>query len=47
VCPNLPTCDPVLDGRIVRRDQVHLTATFARLLAPQMAQALSAHGVTR
>jgi hypothetical protein len=47
VCPRLPTCDPVLDGKIVRRDQVHLTATFARLLAPQVAQALSEHGVKR
>jgi hypothetical protein len=36
VCPRLPTCDPVLDGMIVKRDGVHLTATFARSLAPQL-----------
>jgi peptidoglycan/LPS O-acetylase OafA/YrhL len=47
VCPRLPTCDPVVDGKIVRRDQVHLTATFARLLAPQVASQLTAHGIAR
>ncbi|HEY3722534.1 MAG TPA: SGNH hydrolase domain-containing protein [Acidimicrobiia bacterium] len=30
VCPYLPICDPVVDGTIVRLDQGHVTATYAR-----------------
>lgn len=30
VCPYLPICDPVVDGEIVKLDQGHITATYAR-----------------
>jgi peptidoglycan/LPS O-acetylase OafA/YrhL len=33
VCPFLPICDPVLEGRVVRYDAWHLTADFAATLA--------------
>jgi hypothetical protein len=29
VCPRLPTCDPIVDDIIVKRDENHVTATFA------------------
>ncbi len=32
VCPYLPICDPVIDGKIVKMDRGHLTATYARSL---------------
>jgi hypothetical protein len=33
VCARWPVCDPIIANVIVRRDQTHLTATFARSLA--------------
>jgi len=36
VCPRFPTCDPIVRDVIVKLDANHLTATFARSLAPQM-----------
>jgi peptidoglycan/LPS O-acetylase OafA/YrhL len=36
VCPRWPTCDAVVGDIIARRDATHLTATFARSLAPQV-----------
>ncbi len=32
-CPRLPRCDSVIDGRIVWRDQSHMTHTYATTLA--------------
>ncbi|MFM8237634.1 MAG: acyltransferase family protein [Actinomycetota bacterium] len=40
VCPGKPECSPVVDGRIVWRDENHITATFARELAPRIRAAL-------
>ena len=37
VCPRWPTCDAVVGDIIVKGDLTHLTATFARSLAPQIA----------
>ncbi len=37
VCPRLPTCDAIVDNIIVKRDRNHLTATFARSVADQLA----------
>ena len=37
VCPRLPTCDAIVDDVIVKRDRNHLTATFARAVAEQVA----------
>jgi peptidoglycan/LPS O-acetylase OafA/YrhL len=46
VCPRLPTCDPIVNDVIVRRDaNSHLTATFARAIAPAVQQILEAQGV--
>ncbi len=36
VCPRLPTCDPIVDDIIVKRDVNHLTATFARSRAAEV-----------
>ncbi len=36
VCPRLPTCDPIVDDIIVKRDPNHLTATFARSHAAEV-----------
>jgi hypothetical protein len=45
VCPRLPVCDAVIGNIIVRRDASHLTATFARALAPQLEALLHAQHV--
>jgi peptidoglycan/LPS O-acetylase OafA/YrhL len=46
VCPRLPTCDAIVNDIIVRRDaNSHLTATFARSIAPALEQILVAQGV--
>jgi hypothetical protein len=37
ICPGSGACPVVVDNRIVFRDAEHLTATFARSLAPVMA----------
>ena len=34
VCPYLPICDPVVNGQIVKWDSTHLTARFAKSIAP-------------
>jgi hypothetical protein len=34
VCPFLPICDPIVNGQIVKQDGTHLTAQFAKTLAP-------------
>ena len=36
VCPYLPICDPVVNGQIVRFDASHITAAFAKTIAPQV-----------
>jgi hypothetical protein len=46
VCPRLPVCDAVVDDVIVRFDSNgHLTATFARSVAPQVAAVLRAREI--
>ena len=45
VCPRFPTCDPVIGNTIVRRDQSHLTVTFARTLADPIDAMLRKAGV--
>lgn len=44
VCPDLPTCSPMVDGLVVRRDTHHLTGTFARHLSDQVADRLDRAG---
>ncbi len=39
-CPGLPTCDPVVDGLVVRWNHSHLTDTFARSLVGPLEQRL-------
>ena len=43
-CPQYPTCVPVIDGLVVRRDRHHLTATFAQSRAMAVAALLEAAG---
>ena len=45
VCPRLPTCDPVVDGLIVKANSSHLTGTFAAHLATQVDTLLRGAGV--
>lgn len=45
VCPYLPTCDPVVDGLIVRADSNHLTVTYAKSIADQVDRVLEGNGV--
>ncbi|HEY5171403.1 MAG TPA: acyltransferase family protein [Acidimicrobiia bacterium] len=48
VCPRLPTCDAVVGNVIVRLDaNSHLTATFARSVAPAIDRLLHSRGVLR
>ena len=44
-CPRFPMCDPVVNDVIVWRDQVHLTPTYSRLLAPAVAARLHSTGI--
>jgi peptidoglycan/LPS O-acetylase OafA/YrhL len=34
LCPYLPICDPIVGGQIVKWDPSHITAAFARAIAP-------------
>jgi peptidoglycan/LPS O-acetylase OafA/YrhL len=45
VCPRLPTCDPVVDGLIVKRDSDHITGTFAAHIADEVDALLHEDGV--
>jgi hypothetical protein len=42
ICPGTGACPAVINGMIVFRDQHHLTATFAKSLAPVIDQKLVA-----
>lgn len=45
VCPRLPTCDPVVNGIIVKRDSSHITAMYASSLADGVQELLRDAGV--
>jgi hypothetical protein len=45
VCPRLPTCDPVVDGLIVKRDSDHITGTFATHIADEVDALLHQEGI--
>ncbi len=45
VCPHLPICDPVVGDLVVKRDDNHLTVTFARSLLDPVDAYLVAQGV--
>jgi peptidoglycan/LPS O-acetylase OafA/YrhL len=45
VCPDLPTCMPMVGGEITRRDKHHLTLAFAASLAPGLFDLLRGAGV--
>ncbi len=47
VCPLLPTCDPVVNGQIVKWDPSHLTKSFALTLVPAVDVYLRRQGVIR
>jgi peptidoglycan/LPS O-acetylase OafA/YrhL len=45
VCPYLPICDPVVDNQIVKIDETHLTARFAKAIAPAIDSYLKDNGL--
>lgn len=45
VCPYLPICDPIVDGKVVLRDNNHLTTTYSASLADRVDWALSVKGL--
>jgi hypothetical protein len=45
VCPLFPTCDPIVNGQIVKWDPSHLTIPFAQSLAPQVDTYLKSVGI--
>lgn len=45
VCPYLPICDPIVGGLIVKRDDTHLTTSFASALQPVMERFLDDNGI--
>jgi hypothetical protein len=45
VCPYLPICDPVVRGLVVKRDDTHLTRTFAISLLDPLRRILVTAGV--
>jgi len=47
VCPFLPICDPIIDGRIVRWDQGHLTVDYAQSLGPALDASLKQRGLIK
>jgi peptidoglycan/LPS O-acetylase OafA/YrhL len=44
-CPYLPICDPIVDGRIVKRDTLHLTSHYAETLADRLWDVLSSNKI--
>ena len=44
-CPRLPVCDPVVNNIIVRRDNTHLTGTYALSLATSIAALFRKAGI--
>ncbi len=44
-CPRLPTCDPVVNDIIVRRDHTHLTGTYALAMADALDGLLHRQGI--
>lgn len=45
VCPESPTCTPVVDGLVVSIDGYHLTKSFVESIAPQLEARLQEQGV--
>jgi hypothetical protein len=45
VCPYLPICDPLVNGQIVKLDVSHLTAKFAKSIAPPIDAYLKDNGL--
>jgi peptidoglycan/LPS O-acetylase OafA/YrhL len=44
-CPRYPTCDPVVNNIITRRDQTHITGTYAEALATALEAQLRGEGI--
>ncbi len=47
VCPDFPTCLPMVDDLIVRRDRHHLTGTFSEHIANDVYDLLDASGILK
>jgi hypothetical protein len=44
-CPRSPVCDPVINDIIVRRDRLHITATYSSALGPSIDSILHSKGI--
>ena len=44
VCPNLPTCDPMIDGTVVWWDHQHLTRAYSTSLGDDLAELFGTRG---
>ena len=45
VCPRLPTCDPIVNNMIVKRDSTHVTGKFAASMGDEVGALLHDDGV--
>jgi hypothetical protein len=45
VCPRLPTCDPIVNNMIVKRDSDHITGKFAAAMGEAVSTLLHDNGV--
>ena len=45
ICPRLPTCDPIVNNMIVKRDSDHITGKFAAAMAEAVSTLLHDDGV--
>ena len=45
VCPYLPICDPMVGGRVVKKDGEHVTAAYSRYIGKPIAALLVADGI--
>jgi peptidoglycan/LPS O-acetylase OafA/YrhL len=47
VCPYLPICDPIVQGTVVKKDPLHITADYSRALEAPIASILRADGILK
>jgi hypothetical protein len=45
VCPFLPICDPIVNGKIVKSDPTHLTPAFAKTITTPVDDYLKQSGI--
>ena len=45
ICPYLPICDPVVDGKIVWYDMSHISDSYSRTLTNPMRELFTANAI--